>query len=194
MPARSEVRLATAADRDVVVATVVAAFDRDPAFRYFFSDDFVAQATLFAGGLFDRRVGRGAVWVAADGDAVAMWEPPRDAAEPPGDPDDDDLDVLDPAARVRLDAWDRAVHHLMPTGTHWYLGILATHPRRAGEGWGRVVVGPGLAAARADGLPAYLETATAANVAMYTRRGWTVVDAVAIAGITATVMRHDGAG
>ncbi len=169
-----------------MVATVVAAFDRDPAFRLFFdAGAFAEQAAAFAGALFDRRVARDAVWVVDDGAAVAMWEPP-------GGPADDDVDVLPDAARARLHGWDTAVHHLLPTQPHWYLGILATHPRRAGEGLGRLVVAPGLAAAREAGLDAWLETATPANVAMYTRRGWVVTGAVQVAGATATVLRYTG--
>lgn len=191
MPARSEVRPATAADREPVVATVVGAFDRDPAFRYFFdADRFAEQAAAFAGALFDRRLARDAVWVVDDGDAVAMWEPPDDTAEPPGAPGDDDVDVLPDAVRARLGAWDAAVHHLMPQEPHWYLGILATHPRRAGEGLGRQVVAPGLTAVAAAGSTAWLETATATNVAMYVRRGWEVSGSAEVAGVTATVLRY----
>jgi GNAT superfamily N-acetyltransferase len=191
VPARSEPRPATPADRARVVDTVVAAFDRDPAFRFFFdADGFGDQAAAFVGALFDRRVTRDAVWVLDDGDAVAAWEPPPGAGEPPGLATDADLGLLPEPVRARLDAWDAAVHPLLPSGPHWYLGILATHPRRAGEGLGRVVVEPGLAAARAAGLEAWLETATAANVAMYERRGWRVRGSAEVAGVTATVLSH----
>jgi GNAT superfamily N-acetyltransferase len=194
VPAASEVRLAARADRTAVVATVVAAFDRDPAFRFFFDDDdFAAQASAFAAALFDRRVARGGVWVVDDGDAVAMWDPPA-AADDATPAEGDDVEALPESARARLHVYDTAVHALMPTEPHWYLGILASHPRRTGEGLGRAVVQPGLAAARADGRPAYLETSTAANVAMYTRRGWTVGDVVQVEGMTVTVLRHDGSG
>lgn len=184
MPAQSErVRLATPADRAPVVATVVAAFEHDPAFRLFFAADaFTEQAALFVGALFDRRVARQAVWVVDDGAGVAMWEPP-------GGPTDDDVDVLPDDARARLGAWDSAVHHLMPTEPHWYLGILATHPSHAGQGLAKLAAAPGLATATGAGLSCWLETATAANVAMYERRGWTVVGAVEVDGVTCTVMR-----
>ena len=173
---------ATAADRDRAVDTIVAAFAADPAFRYFFPDPatFDAQARVFAGHLFDRRVVRDSVWVAGGGGAVALWERPG-----PGGDGRPDLprDTLD-----RLAAFDRAVHAALPGTPHWYLGVLATHPRHAGQRWGREVMAPGLAAAAAEGLPAYLETATSINVAMYRRAGFEVTDELSAAGLPVWVM------
>ena len=70
--------IATKADRDRVVETVVAAFAKDPAFRFFFTDDatFERDAAAFAAYLFDVRVDHGTVWVVDGGAAVAMWDPP----------------------------------------------------------------------------------------------------------------------
>jgi GNAT superfamily N-acetyltransferase len=70
---------ATVADRPAVVATIVAAFVNDPAFRFFFPDDatYDRYAAAFAGYLFDRRVRRGTVWMAAGGAVVALWEKPE---------------------------------------------------------------------------------------------------------------------
>src|SRR4051794_6097136 len=52
------IRAAIPADRERVVESVVAAFDQDPAFRYFFADasTFAEQAAAFAAYLFDKRV------------------------------------------------------------------------------------------------------------------------------------------
>ena len=181
------VRPATPADRDQVVATVVAAFVADPAFRYFFLDDqtYAAEAGAFAGYLFDKRIRPGGVWVVQDGAAVSMWNPPRtlpDPAQPP-------LDV--PAATLaRIDAFDGVVHTAMPTDPHWYLGVLATHPDHAGQRWGRAVMRPGLERAAADGLPAYLETVTASNVVLYERSGWTLSATVPVGDIEVRIMRY----
>jgi hypothetical protein len=163
--------VATGADRGRVVETVVAAFAADPAFRFFFPDPrrFTEQATLFAGYLFDKRVGLGTVWIVDGGESVAMWQPPAAGAhggmESPGFPDD----VL-----ARLEAADSEVDKLLPGTPFWYLGVLATHPRAAGRRLGRAVRAPGLAAAAEAGLPAYLETTTAVNVGIYERSGWRV--------------------
>lgn len=190
MPAPSDARRATPADHDRVVTTVVEAFHRDPAFRWFFNaDGFGEQAAAFAGALFDRRVAREAVWVVDGGAAVAMWEPPGADWTDHGA-----LDALPVGVRRRLVAWDEAIAPLLPTGDLWYLGVLATSPSRVGEGLGRRAAAPGLAAAAAAGLDAWLETSSAANVAMYRRRGWELVGAVEVAGVTASVLRRPAAG
>ena len=183
MPARSEARPATAADHDRVVDTVVAAFDRDPGFRWFFADPttFTVHATAFVDALLRPRLAAGGVWVVDDGAAVAMWE--RPGAGPA------DLDrVLPPAVHDRLRRWEDAAHRFLPSSPHWYLGILATHPARSGEGLGRRAAAPGIEQARAEGLSCWLETASPANVAMYERRGWTVAGAVDVDGVTCTVL------
>lgn len=178
----TEVRLATPADRAQSVDTIVAAFAADPAFGYFFPDPatFDAQARVFAGHLFDRRVGRDSVWVAGDGGAVALWDRPGPGGDGPLDLPRDALD--------RLAAFDRAVHAAMPSTPHWYLGVLATHPHHAGQRWGRAVMAPGLAAAAAEGLPAYLETATSVNVGIYRRAGFEVAEELSAAGLPVWVM------
>lgn len=180
--------VASPADRERVVRTVVSAFRDDPAFRWFFPDPvaFDEQAARFAGRLFDRRVGRGTVWVVDGGSAVAMWSAPP--GEPPDDLTENDLpaDVLG-----RLDAYDRATHELLPAGPHWYLGVLATHPDHAGRRLGRLAMAPGLRQARLDDRPAYLETTNPRNVGLYERSGWTVTGETTVDELRIWVLRAD---
>jgi ribosomal protein S18 acetylase RimI-like enzyme len=168
----TDVERATAADRQQVVETVVAAFDRDPAFRFFFQDPVTrdAEAAVFAGALFDQRVAPGTTWVIDGGRSLAMWDAPGGWSS-----EEEKLAVSDEAL-ARLDDYHRAVQGLFPRSPSkfWYLGVLATHPSHAGRRLGRAVMKPGLAAAAAAGLPAYLETTNEANVAMYERAGWRV--------------------
>ena len=89
-----------------------------------------------------------------------------------------------------MDTWDATVHHLLPPTPHWYLGVLATDPAHAGRRWGRAVMEHGLARAAAEGLPAYLETATESNVDLYRRSGWEVTGTEVVGPVTAHVMRH----
>lgn len=193
---------ATRAERDRVIATVVAAFHDDPAFRYFFRDPatFVAQAAAFAAYLFDRRVDRATVWTIAGGAAVAMWDAPT--IEPAagdgissGDllaaaPGEGLLRGLSADALARLDAYDAAVHDALPTTPHWYLGVLATDPAHAGRRWGRAAMARGLAEAAGDHLPSYLETTKPANVALYERAGWEVAETRTVDDLNVWIMRH----
>ena len=185
------VRQATPSDRDRVVETVVAAFVADPAFRHFFPDDttYVPLASKFAGWLFDRRVAHDTVWVVDGGDAVAMWEAPRLSKDSGTSAESTELELPRDAA-ARLAAYDSAVHPLFPNTPFWYLGVVATHPDHAGRRLGRLAMDAGLARAQRDELPAYLETVTATNVAVYQSVGWEVADTVSVDGVDVRVMRH----
>jgi GNAT superfamily N-acetyltransferase len=175
-----DITRASAAHRDRVVATIVAAFACDPAFRHFFPDDttYERHAATFAGYLFDKRVQLGTVWLAGAADAVALWDPPH----PPVDDTWSRVELPDDV-RERIDRYDRAVHALLPAQPYWYLGVLARHPSVAGRGWGRLLLAAGVTTAHADGLPAYLETASESNVEFYRHAGWEVVGTVPDAGL-----------
>lgn len=181
---------ATPADRTRVVETVVAAFDADPAFHFFFPDDasFRDQAATFTGQLFDERAALGAVWIVEGAASVAMWDPPSPAD---GGPRQAGPALELPADTLaRLEAYDAAVYTALPTFPHWYLGIVATHPEHAGRGWGRTLIAAGLDRAAEDGLPAYLETTNPNNVELYRRAGWEVTESVVLESLTIWVMTH----
>ncbi len=185
----SDTRLAVPADGDRIASTIVAAFDRDPAFRAFFGHgaDFAELATAFAGAKAAQRTAMSAVWVGAGGDAVALWSPPRGSADVPPVEVDLPSDV-----RARLAAYDEIVDAAVPTEPHWYLGLLASHPSRRGEGLARAVAEPGLAAAQARGVPAVLETTNPDNVLLYERSGWRVTAELDdVIGLPVWVMQID---
>ncbi len=175
------VRPARPADRADVVATVVAAFTGDPAWGWFLGSDFDRLAPAFAGALFDRRVGAGQVWITGAADSVALWEAPG-GLDPLASADiwapfrsAAGADVL-----ARLDHYDEAVHAAGTPEPHWYLGVLATRPDRAGTGLATAVLEPVLRQADLDGVDCCLETSTLANRAFYARRGFVDVTEVDI--------------
>ena len=81
----TDIRLAAPADLDTLAATVVTAFDQDPAFRAFFGADpeFGPLAVAFATDLLRRRIATDSVWMTSDGDALAMWDPPAGTVATP---------------------------------------------------------------------------------------------------------------
>ncbi|MET7419575.1 GNAT family N-acetyltransferase [Dactylosporangium sp. NPDC005555] len=163
------VEVATPAHRAAVVATVVAAFAADPAFRFFCPDDatYPDEAAAIAGGLFDARVGLGTVWVADGGAAVAMWDGPD--APPSGH-----------APTGRFAVYEHAVAAAMPKYPRWYLGVLASHPEHRGRRLARAAMAPALERAAADGLPALLETSNPGNVEVYRGAGFDVVERLTV--------------
>lgn len=78
----------------------------------------------------------------------------------------------------RMVALGKTVESMHPDEPHWYLALLATDPPAQGRGIGSALLGEKLAECDAQGIPVYLETETAANVAFYARHGFTIRDEV----------------
>jgi ribosomal protein S18 acetylase RimI-like enzyme len=183
-----KITVATVADRDRVLRSLVAAFAGDPAVRMMLPDDatYPERAAGFFGWLFDRRVGGKSVWAADGGAAVAIWESPDTAA---ADVPAGNLEL--PAEDLaRIKAYDKAVHHALPPQPYWYLGVLGTDPAFAGRRWGRLVMAEGLRAAARAGLPAVLETSNPGNVEVYRRSGWAVLHRVDAGELPVWVMQQ----
>jgi hypothetical protein len=165
------VRLAGPADRDQLVRTVAGAFSNDPAWAYLCAGDYERIAPLFAGALFDVRVGGGTVWMTEDAAAVSMWDAPD------ADGDHEELwrsyrqEAGEPAWQ-RLSLYDAALRACQPAEPFWYLGVLASDATRRREGLATAVMGPGLMNADRDGLKACLETSTPENKRFYANRGF----------------------
>ncbi len=178
-------------ERGRALATVVEAFRDDPQVRWYLPDDatYAQGAESFFGVLLDVRVEGGEVWVTDDCSAVAMWNPPGGNLLGPEQ-------VAARYARMaaglaapsgeRVGALDAAVDPLLPDEPHWYLGVLACHPSRQGQGLGTAVIAPILACADRIRVPVALETATPANVAFYTRRGFAVAGQTRLPGALGT--------
>jgi GNAT superfamily N-acetyltransferase len=120
----------------------------------------------------------GQIWLSVDGESIvsaAVWMEPTPAVPP---------EVLASVAarsatlegsrHTQSAAAEAAVASLRPAAPHYYLGAVGTRPDRQGEGRGRAVLQPVLAAADKDGVAAYLETSTASNVQFYERLGFRI--------------------
>jgi GNAT superfamily N-acetyltransferase len=182
----AEIRRIRPGERAAALETIVAAFRRDPQLRWWFptEDEYEESAPSFFGVLLDTRIDGGEVWVADGGRAIVMWVPPGGnliGPELAAARYSTMVAALQPAAAERIQRTDEAVDGLLPSGAHWYLGVLACHPDRQGTGLGWAVAAPVLLAADRAGLPVALETSAQANVGYYTRRGFAVIGEVPLA-------------
>lgn len=173
----ADVRRLEPGERDAALASTVAAFGTDPLLRWVWPEDdrYAACAPGFFGLLLDLRRAGGEVWAASGGAAVAMWDPPGGLyARPATDPW---AALQDGFTQRERDCWAVYDERVGDRGSdpHWYLGVLATDPARQGRGLAAAVVSPVLDACDRTGVPAYLETASAANVAYYRRFGFGIV-------------------
>lgn len=175
--------LATRADAGAIAADLSAAFATDPIFNWFLRTDHrhdAARLNLFhlliAMGLED-----GQVYRPAGGGAAAIWMSSESLGPSPFL---QELRVLPTILQAtgfsrlaRMSAM-RAVmdaHH--PTSPpHAYLWFLGVRPDAQGFGVGSRLLAQGLAQVDAKGLPAYLESSSPANVPLYQRHGFEVVE------------------
>ncbi|MEU7594873.1 GNAT family N-acetyltransferase [Streptomyces sp. NPDC039022] len=174
---RPAVRPGTRADVPRVLRTLDRAFADYPFTRHTIAaDDHAARLHRF-NELFVTRIGldHGRVWVADDGDAVAVWTTPETSAA------GDVFAELGPRfaeiAGDRAEASARAEAAMSghrPGEPVWFLGSVGVHPGRQGRGLGSAVIRPGLEAAEAAGVPAFLETSDERNVRFYEHLGFEV--------------------
>jgi GNAT superfamily N-acetyltransferase len=180
---RDTVEVVRAAPRDVgPLATALArAFDDDPLSLYLFGRPHFRAAGLtrfFSLQLKYTYLRHGEVWTTMERTGAALWAPP--AMPRPGA-----LDLLRILPVVPyLSIWGRktpdvvrllsAYERARPRQAHWYLGTLGTDPGHQGRGVGSALLRVVLDRLDLEGMPAYLESSKAANLAFYGRHGFEV--------------------
>lgn len=179
---RPEVRAATPADVPRATRSLTRAFAAYPWTRHTIAAHEHERRLAEFQELFLTRIGlpHGRVWVADDGDAVAVWTTPdTDAAAVFTDLAPRFAELAGDRAQAHATA-DAALHPYRPDEPVWFLGTVGVDPARRGGGLGRAVLEPGLAAAERAGVGAFLETSTAENVRFYEHLGFRVTAEVDI--------------
>ena len=172
VPVMVTVRRATNDDIARLANTATRAFAGDPLLRWFYpaDDEYFEQVPQMTAYLCRRWQATDSQWCTDDGVAMAGWAPP-------GRPD---VEVEPPSlvhSERRLAKFEalgitRAQH--TPGEAHWYLNMLATHPEWQRQGLGAALMEAVFAIADQQGLPCFLETETADNVAYYRHHGYEV--------------------
>ena len=181
----SGVRRAIVEEIPDLAATLARAFAHDP-FHSFLAGDAPERGQRIQDGwsgiLRFGSAGLAETYTTDDYAGVALWIPPGHR----GPSIIDSLRLMPSIARLagwrRLRLVTNAVaalekrHRHHAPGAHFYLSALGVEPDQQGEGIGTALMKPVLDRCRRDGIPAYLETATARNVLLYERLGFDVVE------------------
>jgi GNAT superfamily N-acetyltransferase len=176
------VRKATRDDVPAIVDAMAQAFYDDPVFKWLFPDDGkrLAQSRKYFAGRARTLLKQDEIYTVDGGAAAAMWARPGDWHDPLLDVARQFAALLPPLlGRVRRSlAGLREIENRHPSGPHWYLSVLGTHPDRQGEGLGSALLRPILAECDRLEIPAYLETGKERNVHFYTRHGFAVTERI----------------
>ncbi len=176
----SIVRPGEPADRQLIVEMLTKAFATEVAMTYFFESEYDDFAPLFFAYLLDLRLEAGEVWVAESGGqigAAAILNPPgglRLSAEEQERRWEAIAPVFPTDVQERFDVYQHRIHGLLPSTPHYYLSVIATHPKFQGKGMARAVLAPVFATADESGCETFLETASEENVAIYRRLDFAV--------------------
>ncbi|MEJ0092402.1 MAG: GNAT family N-acetyltransferase [Methylocella sp.] len=172
------VRECADADKARVSAMLGAAFQDDPVIAYIFPNPEVRRARLpgFYGVVYGVDGARGARFMTANGEAATIWRAPGHERHSLVEKIQQAwpwVAASGPAiGRVLVFSGASDEHH--PPEPHWYLHAAGCLPSAQRKGFGSAAVRAGLARADADGVPAYLETATEANLPFYASLGFAV--------------------
>jgi ribosomal protein S18 acetylase RimI-like enzyme len=189
MATGSSVRKATLADAPRLAQALASAFQDDPVIAWIFPDQQRRRAVLPA--FMEFRLRKLAfpydeVWMTAGGAAAAGWLPPPGRWQ------------LSRRQRLRLlpslvrflgrrtasvlGGLERMEERHPDDRSHWYLFILGTEQAAQGRGLGSALLSHMLARVDAEQMPAYLESSSERNLALYGRHGFEVTGEVAIPG------------
>jgi ribosomal protein S18 acetylase RimI-like enzyme len=173
-----KVRTATPEDLATVVDTAARSLDAEAMLRWSFGEERFEERIRRHFTHYDgENVRRGWVRIAAEGAGIAVWIPPEAREEhdaigpaPPGG----EAEILGDNAEHWAAFWGWVGEHEPPEPL-LYLSHIGVVPERQGQGLGTALMLDGLTA-QGQGVPAWLETSRADNVAYYERFGFRTVE------------------
>lgn len=172
-------RTTTASDADRTVGVIVLAFSTDPVARWTFPDPhqflthFPAGVRAFGGKAFAHGTGHHLSGFTG----AALWLPPGVL------PDKEELGAVLQAgvAGSRLPDVFAVLERMgsyHPAEPHWYLPLIGVDPAHQRQGLGSVLLRHALAQCDLDHVAAYLESSNPANIPLYRRHGFEVLDTI----------------
>jgi GNAT superfamily N-acetyltransferase len=172
------VREGSPTDLPGIATLLAAAFQDEPVMSFIFPDPAVRRRRLpdFFSVIYKTDYAHGASYVTTNGEAATIWRAPGHGHLSFGEM----LRQAWPWVAASRTALGRALIYSFasdanhPKEPHWYLHFVGCLPIAQGKGFGGAAIRAGLARCDAEGIPAYLETATESNLAFYRALGFAV--------------------
>ncbi len=172
MNERAIVPVAAGAQRRCV-GTLIAAFADDPVARWLFPEpgQYLDHFPRLVGAFAEPALEAGTAFQVDGFAGAAVWLAPGQ------EPDEDALaEAIGQGVSAERQA---AVLELLgrmaeahPKEAHWYLPLIGVEPAYQGRGYGSALLSQVSKVCDREGLPAYLEATSPANVALYRRHGF----------------------
>ena len=165
--------LASPSEDKRMVATIVHAFEADPAARWLYPDDaaYAESFPEFVRAFAGRAIEDGTAHYAPGFAGAAFWFAPSVHGD-----DQAVIALIErtvPSSRLddAFELFDQ-MGEIHPREPHWYLPMIGVAPALQGRGHGSALLSHGLAICDREGMPAYLESSSAANLPLYRRHGF----------------------
>jgi ribosomal protein S18 acetylase RimI-like enzyme len=171
----------TQADEVPVIDTIVLAFAADPVARWVWADGhrYVTSMPPLTKAFGGRAFSAGGAHASGDCAGAALWLPPGVT------PDEEALGhVINQTVPAEIRDDVTAVFEQMagchPNGPHWYLPMIGVDPAHQGRGHGDALLRYALERCDRDHVPAYLESTSLRNAALYKRHGFEALGTIQV--------------
>ena len=175
------VTVASDADVDHAIATLVLAFGTDPVARWIYddADHYLRHTPRLFRTLGTSSFAAGAAQRTTDGLGVALWLPPGVHGE------DEPLEAIiteTVAGEKRADvgaAFERTEQY-RPTEAHWYLSLIGVEALHRNKGCGAALLEHGLLQCDREHRAAYLWSSNPQNISLYARHGFELIGTIQV--------------
>ena len=175
------VKTVTTSDEAPAIDVVVLAFSADPGARWTWPDpqQYLMHFPSFVKAFGGKAFTHGSAYYVNGYIGAALWLPPD------VHPDEDVLiTLLQHTAPEQIQKDIFAVFEQMgryhPSQPHWYLPVIGVDPFQQGKGFGSALMQHALLQCDRDHAPAYLESTNSANIPLYERHGFKVLDTIQV--------------
>lgn len=178
VPTDTQVRRATEVDHEAAAEALALAFADDPGWTHMLPGSGVPAErllTFFTAEIANVVPAHRDLWVTDDGGGAALWGRPGSWRVPfwrTARPLPQMAKVF--GRRLGIATWGqlRFERHHPRRPEHWYLHYIGVEPRCQGRGLGAALLAPVLEQCDREQIPAYLESSSERNRALYERHGF----------------------